>query len=115
MFDGQGYAHPRRLGIATHIGILINKPTIGVAKSVLVGEFEMPGTRRGSQSRLVDDDEQIGVVLRTKDGVAPLFISVGNQLNLSQSVELVLNCCKGYRLPEPVRQAHLLANRKKTE
>ena len=111
MFDGQGYAHPRHLGIATHIGILINKPTIGVAKSPLTGEFKTPRTKRGNQSKLIESNKQIGIVLRTKDNVAPLFISVGYQLNLPQSVELVLSCCIGYRLPEPIRQAHLLANR----
>lgn len=111
LFDGQGYAHPRRLGIATHLGILLDKPTIGVAKTVLVGEYKQPGEEVGNKTTLMDRGERIGIVLRTRKKVAPVFISVGHRVNLEQAVKLVLDCCKGYRLPEPVRQAHLAANK----
>jgi deoxyribonuclease V len=110
IFDGQGIAHPRGLGIASHIGILLDKPSIGCAKSVLVGKYEMPGVARGSFSPLTKDDKQIGVALRTRTGVSPVFVSVGNRMNIESAMRLVLDCAPRFRLPEPIRKAHLLSN-----
>jgi deoxyribonuclease V len=110
MFDGQGYAHPRRLGLASHLGLILDRPSIGCAKSRLCGSFEAPGIERGSTSELVDGDEVIGAVVRTRTGVSPVFVSAGHLIDLAQSVSVVLNTCRGYRLPEPTRRAHRLSN-----
>lgn len=109
MFDGQGYAHPRRLGLASHIGLLLDRPSVGCAKSRLCGSFEEPGLERGSTSALVDGDEVIGAVVRTRTGVSSVFVSAGHLIDLAQSVSLVLSTCRGYRLPEPTRRAHRLS------
>jgi len=106
--DGQGIAHPRRLGIASHLGVLVGLPAVGCAKSRLIGTYEEPGLKKGSLSRLMDGDEIIGIVLRTRDKVKPLFISVGHRINLQMAEQLVLACSLGYRLPEPVRRADRL-------
>jgi deoxyribonuclease V len=106
-FDGQGIAHPRRCGIAAHMSVILDVPGVGVAKSRLFGTYEEPGESAGSSSPLMDGKEQIGVVLRTRDGVRPLFISVGQRMNLASAVELVLACGGGKRLPEPTRQADI--------
>ncbi len=108
--DGQGLAHPRRMGIASHLGLLLDKPTIGCAKSRLIGDSEEPGTRAGCFSYLKDGAEIIGAVLRTRDGVKPLYISIGHKIDLSAAVEWTLNCCRRYRLPEPARLAHQAAS-----
>jgi len=113
IFDGQGLAHPRRMGIATHIGLIFDKPSIGCAKSRLFGTHHEPGPRRGSYVHLYDGNEVIGAVLRTKDNVSPLYISIGHRIDLNSAIEIILNCCKGYRLPEPTRLAHQLASGKK--
>lgn len=105
LVDGQGIAHPRRVGLASHLGVLLDKPTVGVAKSRLVGEYEEPGLRRGDKSPLTDKGERIGTVLRTRDNVRPLFISVGYGLSLGFAEAAVMNCGAGYRLPEPTRVA----------
>jgi deoxyribonuclease V len=110
MIDGQGYAHPRRFGIASHFGVLIDLPTVGCAKTVLVGKYEEPEARAGSYSPLIDREELIGAALRTQDGVNPVFVSVGHRINLETAIEVVLRCTTGYRIPEPTRQAHLLVN-----
>lgn len=110
MVDGQGYAHPRRLGIACHLGIVLDHPTIGCAKSRLTGQYVEPGARRGDRSPLTADSETIGMVLRTRDGVKPLFVSPGHRVSLATAVDLVLRCCTRYRLPEPTRAAHRLAS-----
>lgn len=110
LFDGHGLAHPRRLGIASHFGILLDRPTVGVAKSRLVGEFEEPGPEPGDTAPLMDKGELVGCVLRTKRNVRPVFISVGHRIGLEQAVDLALSCCRGYRLPEPTRLAHLRSN-----
>ncbi|MDI6710883.1 MAG: deoxyribonuclease V [Thermoanaerobacterales bacterium] len=110
LFDGHGLAHPRRLGIASHFGILLDRPTVGVAKSRLVGEFEDPGPEPGDTAPLIDRGEPVGCVLRTKRGVRPVFVSVGHRIGLEQAVDLALSCCRGYRLPEPTRLAHLRSN-----
>jgi len=110
MCDGQGLAHPRRLGIACHIGVLLDRSTIGCAKSRLVGIHRTPGPKRGANVRLVDRGEVVGCVLRTRDNVKPLYISVGHRLDLATARHLVLRCGEGYRLPEPTRRAdHLVA------
>lgn len=105
MFDGQGIAHGRRMGIATHMGILLNKPTVGCAKSRLVGECEEPLPEAGSYTPLVDGEEMVGVVLRTRDRVRPIFVSPGTRISLQTCVEIVLKCLDGYRIPKPTRQA----------
>jgi deoxyribonuclease V len=108
--DGQGFAHPRRFGLACHLGLWLGIPTIGCAKSRLFGTFKEPKRRAGSIAPLLDGQNVIGQVLRTKDGVKPLYISVGNRIDLRSAVELVLTCTNGYRVPEPTRQAHLFVN-----
>jgi len=112
LIDGQGLAHPRRFGIACHLGLLLDKPTIGCAKSRLFGHHKAPLSERGSFSDLYDDQgDVIGAVLRTKDRTNPLFISVGYQVDLTTAIHYTLACCQGYRLPEPTRQAHLFVGR----
>jgi deoxyribonuclease V len=113
MVDGQGIAHPRRFGLATHMGLYLNIPTIGYAKS-LFGEYTAPAVSCGSWSYLVDphDSLPIGAVVRTKTAVKPLYISVGHKLSLSSAIHWVLQCCKGYKLPEPTRLAHLASREK---
>ncbi|MGB8507026.1 MAG: deoxyribonuclease V [Pyrinomonadaceae bacterium] len=110
MFDGQGIAHPRRVGIASHVGLLINRPTLGCAKSVLVGKYEEPDAERGSWTPLVDKGETIGAALRTKTRVHPIYVSPGHLIDLEGAIELTLRCDGGYRQPEPTRRAHLLVN-----
>ncbi len=108
--DGQGRAHPRRLGIASHLGVLLDCPAIGCAKSRLIGEFRMPGQKVGASAPLMDGRKQIGVVLRTREKANPLFISVGHRVSLKTAVKFVLECLRGYRLPEPTRLAHHVAS-----
>jgi deoxyribonuclease V len=110
VIDGQGYAHPRRFGIASHFGVLIDLPTVGCAKTVLVGKYETPDAKAGSYSPLIDREELIGAALRTQDGVNPVFVSVGHRINLESAIEVVLRCTTDYRIPEPTRQAHLSVN-----
>jgi deoxyribonuclease V len=114
IFDGQGIAHPRRLGIATHMGLLLDKPSIGCAKSRLIGRFEEPGTRAGEYSPLEDSGEVVGAVLRTRDNVNPVFISPGHKIDLSLSIKIIMKCVDGYRIPKPTREAdHFVAEVKK--
>jgi deoxyribonuclease V len=110
MIDGHGFAHPRRFGIACHLGLLLNLPTVGCAKSLLIGRFEEPAPRAGCYSPLVDREETIGAALRTEDDVSPVFVSIGHRVTLEDAIQLVMQCTKGYRIPEPTRQAHLLVN-----
>ena len=109
LVDGQGIAHPRRIGLASHLGLWLGLPTIGCAKSRLCGEHEIPPLEAGSSVELADNGEVIGAVLRTKAGVKPLYISIGHMIDLPSAVHFVLGCCRGYRLPEPTRLAHLAA------
>lgn len=110
MVDGQGIAHPRRMGIAAHLGVLLDMPTIGVAKKRLTGRYEMPGEAKGSQSPLyAAKQEQIGVVLRSRDGVNPLFVSPGHRVSMERAVDLTVKCLGKYRLPEPTRKADKLS------
>lgn len=110
--DGIGIAHPRRFGIASHLGVLLDMPTIGCAKSVLVGTYEEPSNEPGAYTNLVDPktDEVIGAALRTKRNVKPVFISPGHRITLSQSIALIQSCVRSHRLPEPTRLAHNLVN-----
>ena len=111
--DGIGIAHPRRFGIASHLGVMLDLPTIGCAKSVLTGVYEEPGTEAGSISYLRDRNDPtdiIGVAVRTKRGVKPIFISPGHRITLQESIELLISCVRGYRLPEPTRMAHNTVN-----
>jgi deoxyribonuclease V len=110
MFDGQGLAHPRRVGIACHVGLLINRPTLGCAKSVLVGKFEEPGEERGQWSEMIDKGEVVGAALRTKTRVQPIYVSPGHLIDLAGAIQLTLACDGGYRQPEPTRRAHHLVN-----
>lgn len=127
MLDGQGLAHPRRFGIACHFGLLVGLPTIGCAKTVLRGKYDEPDEKAGSYSLMTDKGETVGAAVRTKNRVAPVYVSVGNQIDLPGAIKLALQCVKGYqagetlfdltsvskskyRIPEPTRQAHLLVN-----
>lgn len=110
IFDGHGLAHPRGLGIASHIGVLTGRSTIGCAKKKLVGEYELPGNDKGNSSELVYKENVIGRVLRTKTNVKPVFISAGHMITLDQACEIILNCSGGYRIPEPTRLAHHLVS-----
>lgn len=107
--DGQGIAHPRRLGIAAHLGVLTGIPSIGAAKSRLIGEHRSPGIKKGAWAPLVHKGERIGAVLRTRDRVNPLFVSIGHKVALTTAIDWVLRCTPRFRLPETTRWAHRLA------
>ncbi|MGB9902199.1 endonuclease V [Methanothrix sp.] len=109
LFDGQGIAHPRRFGEASHLGLLLDRPSVGCAKSRLCGEFSGPGEERGSFSLLVDRGDIVGAALRTRTNVKPVFVSPGHMSDLSSAIEIALNCARGYRVPEPLRLAHILS------
>jgi deoxyribonuclease V len=109
LIDGQGIAHPRRLGLASHVGLFLDLPTIGCAKSILCGKHQPLGEEAGSHTELLDNGEIIGAALRTKSRVKPIYVSVGHKIDLVSALHYVINCCHGYRLPEPTRLAHLAA------
>ncbi|MDI6718407.1 MAG: deoxyribonuclease V [Methanomicrobiales archaeon] len=111
LFDGHGVAHPRGFGIASHMGVLLDTPSIGVAKRILTGRFSDPPLTRGSASPIRSDGNVIGMAVRTSERAAPVFVSVGHRFDLESAVKVVLTASRGYRLPEPIRQAHQLANR----
>ncbi len=111
MIDGHGVAHPRGFGVASHIGVLTGIPSVGCAKTVLVGEFRGPGTKRGSTSPLIYKNIEVGRALRTKEKVKPVFVSAGHMISLDRACEIALGCCTKYRLPEPTRRAHILVNK----
>ncbi len=117
IIDGQGIAHPRRLGLAAHLGLFFDKPTIGCAKSRLTGAYEEPPLEKGGYSLLMDDKdgrpETIGAVVRTRTNVKPVFVSVGNKCRLIDAIETTLACTTKYRLPEPTRLAHQMVSRLK--
>ena len=113
IIDGQGLAHPRRLGLAAHLGLFFNKPTIGCAKSRLTGTYEEPHAEKGSFSPLKDGNETIGAVVRTRANVEPLFVSVGNKCLLEDAIKITLDCTTKYRIPEPTRLAHQLVSKLK--
>jgi deoxyribonuclease V len=115
LFDGHGIAHPRRIGLASHMGLFLDIPTIGCAKKKLTGMYEEPGTKRGDSSPLTFEDETIGAVVRTRELVKPVFVSQGHKIGLHSAVHIVMSCCRRYRLPEPIRAAHLEVNRFRLE
>ena len=108
--DGQGYAHPRRLGLACHLGLMADLPTIGVAKTRLIGRHGPVPAGHGDWTALVDKEETIGAVLRTRVGARPLFVSIGHRVSLPSAVRFVMACTTRYRLPETTRAAHRLAS-----
>lgn len=114
IFDGQGTAHPRNMGLATHLGILLNKPSIGCAKTLLFGNYVEPPALRGAFSYLLDKQgKKIGAVLRTRDFTKPVYVSPGHKINLASSIKIILLCTEKYRLPEPLRLAHHLTKHPK--
>jgi len=115
IFDAQGLAHPRRMGLATHLGVVIDRPSIGCAKSRLCGSHHEPGPERGSYTYLYDGEEIIGAVVRTQTGVSPLYVSIGHRVDLPTAIEYVLSCCTKYRLPETTRYAHRVAGGEKLQ
>ena len=106
LFDGQGIAHPRGMGEAAHLGLWLNIPSIGCAKSRLYGEYKEPGKKKGSYSYLVAEGKRVGAVLRTKAGTKPIFVSPGHRVDFKSSIQIVMNCVTKYRIPEPLRYAH---------
>ncbi len=115
IFDGQGISHPRRMGLASHMGLWLDLPSIGCAKTPLLKEFTDPEPSRGSLEWIFQDGKKVGAVLRTKEKVKPLFVSPGHRIDLMTSIHLVLETCRGFRIPEPLRKAHhmtLLLRRK---
>ena len=110
VMDGHGVAHPRRLGIASHFGLWVNRPTIGCAKKLLVGMHGTLDQTAGSKAVIYDRDETIGAALRTRDRIKPVYVSAGNLLTLDDAVQVIRDCAGKHRLPEPTRQAHLLVN-----
>lgn len=113
--DGQGIAHPRGMGLAAHLGLLTNCPTIGCAKSLLLGTYSGLGDDKGMTADLVHAGRVVGTVARTRRGVKPIFVSAGNNISLKQSVKIVFRCCPTYRVPEPIRMAHVMVNGLRTE
>ncbi|MBX3394070.1 MAG: endonuclease V [Phycisphaerae bacterium] len=115
ILDGHGKSHPRRFGLACHVGLFLDRPAIGCAKSRLCGQHREPGSRAGGSCRLVVDGETLGRVVRTREGAKPIYISIGHRMVLANAVSVTRRCCMGYRMPEPTRQAHLLVTRLRTE
>ncbi|MDY6839104.1 MAG: deoxyribonuclease V [Thermodesulfobacteriota bacterium] len=115
IFDGQGIAHPRGMGLASHMGLILDCPTIGCAKTRLVGSHRPPGQAKGSTAPLNYQGRMVGAVVRTRAGIKPVFVSSGHAITLAEAISLILDCSRGYRLPEPVRQAHLAVNRHRLE
>jgi len=108
-FDGHGVAHPRGLGLASHMGLFLNCPTVGCGKSKLIGHYSEPGVKKGSHSQLLDKkNASLGAVLRTRDNCKPIFVSVGHKIDLKTAVHWTLQCTTRYRIPEPTRRAHNL-------
>jgi deoxyribonuclease V len=111
LIDGQGIAHPRSMGIAAHLGLLLDLPSIGCAKSRLYGADGEPALEEGSVVPLIEEGRTVGMIVRTQTGVKPVYVSPGHKMDLETSVKIVLSLCQGYRIPEPLRQAHILVNR----
>ncbi|MGC8816475.1 MAG: endonuclease V [Candidatus Hadarchaeum sp.] len=111
MVGAQGVAHPRRAGLASHLGVILDRPTLGVAKSKLCGGAEEPGKMRGSFSLLKEDGETIGAVVRTRDRGRPVYVSVGHKISLPTAIKITLETTREHRLPEPLRLAHVIATR----
>ena len=115
LFDAQGLAHPRRLGLASHVGLLMDQPAVGCAKSLLCGEFEGPPLEAGRFSPLIHRGETVGAALRTRDGINPVFVSIGHRVTLADAIRIVMRCLTRYRLPEPARLAHQLVTRHRVD
>ncbi len=115
LFDGQGIAHPRHFGLASHIGLILDKPSIGCAKSRLVGEYVGVKDIAGEYSKLFYKNKVVGAALRTKVHTNPIFVSPGHKTNLTFAIRIALKTCRGYRIPEPIRQAHVLVNKLRKE
>lgn len=111
LFDGQGIAHPRGLGLASHMGLILDVASVGCAKTRLVGEHGEVGERAGDYTELIFEGRTVGAVVRTKERIKPIYVSPGHRLGLGPSIQITLSCCRGFRIPEPIRQAHLLVNR----
>lgn len=111
LVDGQGIAHPYRFGFAAHLGVVIDRPTIGVAKSRLCGEVKTSSEK--GWMPLIDGKETIGAAVVTKQGKKPVYVSVGHKVSLERAIEVVIQCVRGYRVPEPIRRAHILATEEK--
>ncbi|HXH05833.1 MAG TPA: deoxyribonuclease V [Vicinamibacterales bacterium] len=111
LFDGHGLAHPRRFGLACHAGVLLDVPSVGCAKSLLVGEHAPPGPRRGDAADIVHEGDIVGAAVRTRPGVAPVYVSIGHRVDLASAVRLVLATARRYRMPEPLRLAHQATTR----
>lgn len=111
MIDSQGLAHPRRAGLASHLGVVIDEPTVGVAKSRLCGKAEEPSSEKGSYSLLKEDGETIGAVVRTRSETNPVYVSIGHKLSLEKAIEITLRASPKYKIPEPIRAAHELATK----
>jgi deoxyribonuclease V len=111
IYDGQGIAHPRGFGLASHLGLWLDLPSIGCAKTPLLGEFISPGPSQGSFELIRREGKEVGVVLRTKDKIKPLFISPGHRIDLLTSIQIILTTCQGFRIPEPLRRAHQLSRK----
>lgn len=111
MTDSQGKAHPRRMGLACHLGVLLDWPTLGVAKSKLTGDFGNLGAEKGSRAKLMDRGEVVGVALRTRTDVKPVYVSVGHRMTLEDAIALTLRCSPTYKIPEPTRHAHRLSRK----
>jgi deoxyribonuclease V len=109
MLDGQGLAHPRRMGIASHVGVILDKPSIGCAKSLLCGHCRQVGEAAGEHAEIMDKGEVIGAAVRTRTGTEPVYVSIGHRIDLPTAISYVLRCCGGYRIPEPTRWAHRVA------
>lgn len=109
IMDGHGICHPKRLGIASHIGVILNIPTIGVAKSILVGRYKKIPATKGSWSYIYVDNKPAGIALRTRENTRPVFVSPGHLVDFEDSRRIVLSCCRGFRIPEPIRRAHILS------
>lgn len=111
IFDGQGIAHPRGVGLASHMGLILDLPSVGCAKKILVGDYDPVGSEVGEHTPIIFKNDIIGAVLRTRKNVKPVFVSPGHKMDIPCAVEIVMKTCRGYKLPEPTRQAHLLVNR----
>ena len=109
MTDSQGLAHPRRFGLACHLGVLLDWPALGVAKTRLTGRYEEPSEKKGAGAGLLDKGDVIGVALRTRDRTNPVYVSIGHRITLNDAVKLTLACCPKYKIPEPTRLAHKLS------
>jgi deoxyribonuclease V len=112
MVDGHGIAHPRRAGIACHVGLLTGTPTIGCAKNLLTGDYEEPGNEKGSCSPLLVEEKKLGYAVRSRSGVKPVYVSPGHLIDCSTAAQIVLGCCTRYRIPEPLRVAHTESHRR---